>query len=172
MASLMENLISVLDKEYDVYLELLELSKKKTAIIVEGSLEALTQITEAEQNKSSEIANLEKSREDVMKDICIVLNIQGDGLRLTQLKDMLSSRPEEQAALADSIDKLKAMAVQMKRVNEQNQMLLENALDMVNFDLSLIQAMRQAPETANYNKGAYSSGSIMGSANGMFDAKQ
>ena len=64
------------------------------------------------------------------------------------------------------------MAVQMKRVNEQNQMLLENALDMVNFDLSLIQAMRQAPETANYNKGAYSSGSIMGSANGMFDAKQ
>jgi hypothetical protein len=43
---------------------------------------------------------------------------------------------------------------------------------MVNFDLSLIQAMRQAPETANYNKGAYSSGSIMGSANGMFDAKQ
>ena len=100
MASLMENLISVLDKEYDVYLQLLELSKRKTAIIVDGSLEALTDITEQEQNKSSEIANLEKAREEVMKDICIVLNIQGDGLRLTELKDMLSSRPEEQAALA------------------------------------------------------------------------
>ena len=78
MASLMENLISVLDKEYDVYLQLLELSKKKTAIIVDGSLEALTEITEQEQNKSSEIANLEKAREEVMKDICIVLNIQGN----------------------------------------------------------------------------------------------
>ncbi len=43
---------------------------------------------------------------------------------------------------------------------------------MVNFDLNLVQAMRTAPETANYNRGAYNTGSVMGNANGYFDAKQ
>ena len=43
---------------------------------------------------------------------------------------------------------------------------------MVNFNMNMIQAMRKAPETANYNKGAYNTGSYLGTETGTFDAKQ
>ena len=52
MASLMENLIDILNKESDSYDGLLETSRKKTAIIVKGDLEALSQLTEEEQTKT------------------------------------------------------------------------------------------------------------------------
>ena len=48
--------------------------------------------------------------------------------------------------------------------------LLKQALEMVEFDLTLLKSMRQAPETANYDKNAYNTGDILGSSG--FDAKQ
>ena len=60
----------------------------------------------------------------------------------------------------------------MVRVNEQNKELIRNALEMVEFDMNLIQSIRTAPETANYNKGAYSAGSTVGNAAGRFIARQ
>ena len=38
--------------------------------------------------------------------------------------------------------------------------------------LNLLTAMRTAPTTANYNKGAYNTGSVIGTGNHGFDAKQ
>ena len=43
---------------------------------------------------------------------------------------------------------------------------------MVEFDMSMLQAMKTAPETANYNKGAYNTGAHMGVGGGGFDARQ
>ena len=61
---------------------------------------------------------------------------------------------------------------QMVRVNEQNRELIESSLEMVQFDMNVLQAMKTAPETANYTKEAYSSGDVMGNNAGGFDAKQ
>ena len=44
----MENLIDILNEQYDAYSALVELSKKKTPIIVSGSLEELQKITDDE----------------------------------------------------------------------------------------------------------------------------
>ena len=43
---------------------------------------------------------------------------------------------------------------------------------MVEFELGLLQAMKQAPETANYSRGAYNTGDTMGDSRKGFDAKQ
>ena len=45
--------------------------------------------------------------------------------------------------------------------NEQNEILLNQALEMVEFDLTLLKSMRQAPETANYNKNACNTGDLL-----------
>ena len=37
---------------------------------------------------------------------------------------------------------------EMAAINEQNEILLNQALEMVEFDLTLLKSMRQAPETA------------------------
>ena len=172
MASLMENLMSILEEESKAYGELLELSMRKTPIIVEGDLEGLEKITDEEQMVVAKINRLDVKREEVTKDIANVLNKDVKKLKLADIIDLLSQRPIEQKRLAASHDKLKEVVGQMTRVNDQNRELIKSSLEMVEFDLNLIHSMRSAPQTANYNKGAYSSGAFMGRSSGGFDAKQ
>ena len=172
MASLMENLIDVLNKEIKEYEGLLELSTEKTSIIASNNLENLQKITEDEQELVSRIANLDKKREEVTKDIANVLNKDVDTLKLSNLVNMLEKRPEEQAALSKAIDDIKTVVESVRRVNDRNAELIRNAMEMVEFELNLLTAMKAAPETANYNKGAYSSGAELGVGRGGFDAKQ
>lgn len=171
MASLMENLIEVLNRECDEYEGLLSVSQRKTPIIVSGNLENLQKITDEEQALVTRIANLERRRTEVTADIATVLNRDVTELTLTNLIDMLSARPAEQGELIRAHDRLRQTVRGLKRVNEQNGVLLKDALEMVEFEISLLQAAKAAPETANYNKGAYNAGDTMGVSRG-FDAKQ
>ena len=120
MASLMENLISVLEEEGKVYEELLELSMKKTPIIVNGDLEGLQKITDEEQDVVAKINHLDAKREEVTKDIANVLNKDVKSLKLVDIIRLLSQRPVEQQQLATAHDKLKEVVGQMTRVNEHN----------------------------------------------------
>lgn len=172
MASLMENLISVLEEEGKAYEELLGLSMKKTPIIVGGDLEGLQRITDEEQIVVARINRLDAKREEVTRDIANVLNKDVKKLKLVDIIQMLSQRPVEQKQLAAAHDKLKEVVGQMTRINEQNRDLIQSSLEMVEFDLNLIQSMKSAPQTANYNKGAYSQGTFMGRGSSGFDAKQ
>lgn len=172
MASLMENLITVLGKECIEYEGLLELSMKKTPAIVSGDLEKLQKITDEEQDVVGRISRLEKAREEVTADIANVLNKDVKALKLPALIQMLEGRPQEQKLLAASHDRLRTAVRGLQKVNEQNRELIANALELVEFDMTLLQSMKTAPETANYNAGAYSAGSTMGSYGGGFDAKQ
>lgn len=171
MASLIENLISVLEQESVEYEALLGLSMKKTPIIVKGDLQALQQITDEEQAVVTKINHLENQRTEVMKDIANVTNKDVNNLKLVNLIQMLESRPAESQKLAAVHDKLKAVVGNMKRVNEQNGELIAHSLEMVAFDMNLLQAMKTAPETANYNRGAYTAGDVIGTDRGGFDAK-
>lgn len=172
MASLMETLIDVLDRECTEYEGLLALSQKKTPIIASGSLEDLQKITDDEQNVVIRINHLEKQRVEATKDIANVLNRDVDSLKLSNLIEMLAGRPIEQGKLKTAHDRLQEIVRNLQRVNEQNKELLTNALEMVEFEMNLLQAMKAAPETANYNRGAYTAGNTMGVPNSGFDAKQ
>lgn len=171
MASLMENLIDVLNRESNEYEGLLQISQRKTAIIVSSNLEELQKITDEEQNMVNRVNALDHKRIEVTKDIATVLNRDVTKLTLTNLIEMLAARPAEQQALAEVHDRLSKTVHELQRVNEQNGSLLKDALEMVEFEINLLQASRLAPETANYNRGAYSAGDTMGVTRG-FDAKQ
>lgn len=171
MASLMENLIDVLEKESSEYEVLLALSLKKTPIIVSGNLENLQKITDEEQEVVSRVNNLDKKRVEITADIANVLNKDVTTLKLANLIQMLEGRPAEQKALADSHDKLQAAVKELQRTNEQNKELLNNALEMVEFEMNMLQAMKAAPETANYTRNAYNAGDIIG-VNRGFDTRQ
>lgn len=172
MASLMENLIDTLENESSEYEVLLGLSQKKTPIIVKGDLEALQQITDEEQIVVSKIHHLEQTRIDVTKDIADVINKDVETLKLKNLIQMLEGRPQEQSRLQAAHDRLQDVVHRMQAVNVQNRDLINHALELVEFDMNLLQAMKAAPETANYNKGAYSAGSAIGTGKNGFDAKQ
>lgn len=172
MASLMENLIDILDGLSKEYEDLLGLSLKKTPVIISGNLEELSKITDEEQIVVSRINHLDHRRQDVIRDIANVVNRDVEDLKLSSIIQMLEPRPSEQQKLAVVYDRLKEAVRHEQRVNVQNRELIKNALELVEFDINMLQAMKAAPATANYNKGAYNAGSVIGVDRNAFDAKQ
>jgi len=172
VASLIDNLTEILNSEELEYRQLLELSNDKTQIIVKGDLDALTQLTEKEQGHVDRITALENKRTSVMTEIAKILNTDVAALKLSELISLLKKTPKEQKQLAEVHDRLKSTVHEMKILNERNEELLNAAIEMVEFNMNLLQSMRMAPETANYDKGAYGTGSTLGSVSGGFDAKQ
>ena len=172
MASLMEELIDCLEHEVKEFEQLLTISQKKTPIIVNNKIAELEKITDEEQIIVSRITGLETKRETVTKDIAEVINKDVEELQLTTLIELMSNQPAERKRLSDVHDKLSSTVKQLRQVNENNAELIKHALEMVNFDLSIVTSMRQAPETANYSRGAMNTGSMLGGSSGGFDAKQ
>lgn len=168
----METLIEVLEKENLEYKNLLELSMKKTPAIVSDDVKALAQITDEEQFIVSRINHLDNQRNEAVNDIANVLNKDVAKLKIADLIKMLSARPQEQAKLASVFDELRRNVHAVKRVNEQNRELIESALEMVQFNMQVIQSMNKAPETANYNRGACNTGDVIGTVHKAFDARQ
>nr|WP_297705607.1 flagellar protein FlgN [uncultured Butyrivibrio sp.] len=172
MASLMENLVQVLDRECTLYEQLLGLSSRKTAIIVSGDLKALAEITDEEQCVIGKIQRIEKERIIAMENIASVLNMDVNSLKLTDLITILEKRPQDQKNLAVQKDRLVGVLGNVKRVNGQNQELLISSLEMVRFEMNIIQSSRRAPQTANYSRALDTTGDCLGYTSGGFDAKQ
>ena len=172
MASLLENLVDILDKENTEYEALVELADRKTPTIVQGDIESLGKITEDEQDIVGRIQKMEKLRQEILADIANVVNRDVETLKLINLVQMLEKRPDQQQMLVEVQEKLKQTIDKLRSINDKNQMLLHDAMDMVGFNLSMLQALKAAPQTANYTKHAYCSGSALGMMHGRFDAKQ
>ena len=171
MASLIEELIDTLNKENDEYGKLLELSRRKATVIVSRDIPALEKITDDEQIVVSRIGKLDAQRAQVTRDIADVINKDVESLKLSVLIELLSKQPDEQKALSEVHDKLKTTVGNVRTINESNRQLIEQSLEMVEFDLNMARSMRQAPETNNYGRSAVSVGETLGSVRG-FDAKQ
>lgn len=166
----MEDFIDVLEKENEEYERLTELSTEKRQIIINGDVPALEEMTGREQEITSNLKNLENKREQVVKDMAIVLSKEPEELTITNMIAFLDKQPEEQQKLQDIRKRLKETLTKMADINTQNEILLTQAMEMVEFDLTLFKSMRQAPTTANYDKRANNTGDVLGSRG--FDAKQ
>ncbi len=170
MASLMEDLLDVLGKEEAEYQKLVEIAEQKRDAVIKGDIGQLGEVTIKEQDAASELLNLSHKRTQVLTDMAVVLGKDPNELTITKMIGYLEKQPTEQEKLTKQRDRLLEVGSQMRILNQQNESLLKQALEMVEFDLTLLKSMRQAPETANYDKNAYNTGDILGSSG--FDAKQ
>jgi flagellar biosynthesis/type III secretory pathway chaperone len=166
----MEELLDVLGEEEKQYQKLVELGTAKRDAIIKSDIASLDTITMQEQDASSVLLNLSHKRTQVLDDMATVLGKEPGEITITKMIGYLDKQPKEREALTRQRDRLLEVGTQMRTTNEQNEILLKQALEMVEFDLTLLRSMRQAPETANYDKNAYNTGTILGSSG--FDAKQ
>ena len=170
MASLAEELYSVMCEEKKGYDELYDLSQKKRKAIVKRNLQELQDINTQEETITSRLKNPENRRIKNLTDMSVVMGHDDEILTVTQVIDLLDNQPEEQKHLKDAKRELVNSATRMHQLNEQIQVLLNQALEMTEFDLNLFENMKKAPETANYDKHAYNTGDVLPS--GGFDLKQ
>lgn len=170
MASLMEELIMTLEKEDAIYKELIPIAEKKTRVIIKNDLEALREITKSEQDAVDRITALENKREEVVTNIGIVLNQKPEELNLKKIIRILKKQPKEQQRLSQLRDSLKANVNRLSQINVQNKVLIDESLEMIEFNMNLIQSTRMSPGN-NYDRGAQTTNTPLVS-NGRFDARQ
>lgn len=170
MASLIEDLITTLAEETEIYQELIPINEKKTRIIINNDLEALQEITDIEQSMIIRINALEHRRQEVIVNIGTVINRNPSTLDMKTMVRLLEKQPEEQKKLSQIHDNLKRTVERLVELNHQNQSLIEQSLDLIEFNMNFIQSTRMSPGN-NYNRNASEIGSELETPP-MFDAKQ
>ncbi len=170
MASLIEELIATLNEENEIYESLIPINEKKTKVIISNDLDALQEITVTEQEIVQRVSSLEAKRQEVIINIGTVINRNPGTLTLKSLIKLLEKQPREQEQLSIIHDKLQKTVHRLTEINRQNQSLIEQSLEMIEFNMNFIQSTRMSPGN-NYNKNA--SGIDMPiEQTRMFDAKQ
>lgn len=170
MASLVEELINVLEQENEIYIRLSEYAEQKRQILIDADIEALEKLTVLEQDASDELLSKSNKQVSILKDIANVLGKDSSDITVTKLIGYLETQPEYQKKIIVARDNLLKIATELKQKNNLNEILLNQAMEMTEFDITLFKSMRQAPETANYDRNAYNTGSLLGGSG--FDAKQ
>lgn len=138
MASLVEELISVLEEECEIYDKLLPIAEEKTNVIIRNDLETLRKITIQEHDTVDKVSALERKRERVIFDIATVLNQDKNTLNLAKIVELLEKQPKEQKILAELHNRLKGTVSRLVDVNFQNKSLIEQSLEMIEFNMNLI----------------------------------
>lgn len=171
MASLIDELIDVLEKEYEVYQKLIPIADEKTQIIVKNDLKSLQDITAKEQTAIDDVTALEHKRETVMANIKTVLNRRSKDFNLTDLIRLMDKQPKEQKALSIIHDNLKSTIQRLVKINNRNKSLIQQSLEMIEFNMNFIQSTRMSPGNNTYTRNA-SQYDMQTPGTGMFDAKQ
>ncbi len=159
-----EQLMMALNKEYEVYEEVLEIAKNKRKIIVEGRIKELDGITGREQSMILTIAKLENIREVIIRNIVEELNIDSieNISELTQYLDDKSKRE-----IIDIRDKFADILKTVKNENDLNSKLIEQSLEYIEFNKNLLTTLEHSGST--YGSKADEKDSKV--KNNLFDAR-
>ena len=148
MASLVEELVTVLEEEEKIYQTLISYGEKKTDILIRADVPELEKLTCLEQLASDDLVTHSNQQVQLLKDIANVLGRTEEKMTVTRLITLLESQPDVQKKLTEARDRLLAAADRMNHLNDQNVALIKQAIELNEFDLTLFKSLRQAPETA------------------------
>ncbi len=166
MAGLVSELVLLLQEQTELYENLLALSEEKKDAIIKNNIDELQKVTSVENIIISKNQKLEKKRSIAVSDIALVLGKTENELTLSVLLQIIENQPEYESLKLIS-DKMLSIIERLKEINENNKMLLLNALDYVDFSLNLFRStvLKEAP-TYSQEGGSYADKNV------FFDAKQ
>lgn len=134
-----QTIITVLEKLITLHKRFNEVASKKTKIIQDGNMDALTALLMDEQKHVTAITQIEREREKA-----VLAFTSGRLVKMDEIIEL--AEPAE----ADVLSRLKAELVdelmKLKAQNELNQQLLITSLQFVNLSLDLLR-----PQDRNYN---------------------
>lgn len=135
---LINKLKDILSKESSLYEEILELSIKKTTIIVEGKVSDLENITKMEQMLIPQIGRLENEREEIVNRLSQIMDIPSDDINISELTLRLDDAQSK--ALKESQINIHSIIEKLKASNDINSKLIRNSLDYIDFSINLFSS--------------------------------
>lgn len=171
MASLIEELVSTLDREEKLYADLIPVQEEKKRAIIANDLKAIGRLAEEEQTLVDSIGNLETKRIRITDDIATVLGKPIGTMKLEHIVQSLKNQPGERKTLQELHDRLKRTIGRLQELNVQNKDLLNQATEMLEFNMNVIRSTRMSSGSSNYSSNA-AQVDLPEVGGGTFDAKQ
>jgi hypothetical protein len=120
------DLLGIVREEISLYRELMEHARQKTALLVQGRLEAILESNRIEEMFSARLRELETKMEQLCIDLSQAFRIPHEEFTLMKLADSLdqslSLEIKSQSTLFGNIVK------QLKTINQRNRKLIEKSL--------------------------------------------
>lgn len=138
-----QTLLTILNKELDLYKEIVELVKKQTDIIKKGDIDGLNELLKTQQKYVTSITVLEEERQ---KELARIFPGKRELPTITNCIEMAVD--QEKVQLTRVYDDLMSVLQKIQEINELNQQLLEQSLEFVNFSMNLLR-----PQKDNLNYG-------------------
>lgn len=136
MASLIEELITTLKEQTDIYEKILEIASKKKVAIIENNIKTLQEIIAKENTLVGKNLRLDKKRVELFEDMQIVLNKKD--LTLSSIAETFKGQKEEKE-LTEIKEKISNILPKIKIINDQNQELIQMSMDYIDYSINLIR---------------------------------
>jgi len=140
-------LIQYLLLEKDIYLEIYQLSLRKTDVITKGDTAALTEITADEKELLSRLDETAARRLQAASEISKELNLDSGTITITKIANSIKNNYLKKK-LNSIVNDFDLIFQRQKKVNETNQTLLQKNLNYIN---SLINAIAAGNDNITYN---------------------
>lgn len=131
-----EDLIQLLKAEYRHYLQLKELADQKKEAIVDNNVDSLSDLIKKEENIIGELQDMEEDRTALIVDMAGQNEIDTEDFHFSNI---IETSPEDlQEDLIDIREKLLVVIDDLHEQNQQNRMLLEEAMKLNKFSLNVM----------------------------------
>ncbi|MCC5910839.1 MAG: flagellar protein FlgN [Clostridiaceae bacterium] len=145
-----QQLAEVLQKEIEMYRDVLQMANSKTYIIGKKNIKELEQITAKEQHYIRKMGTFEQIRRSIFVNIAEELKIKEP----ESVSELLLHLEE---AIAEEIDALRNQLLDIIKdlgeVNKLNEKLLQQNLEFIELSIDLMTASPQSDNNYNHNHG-------------------
>lgn len=141
MSKSTEQLILVLDKEFESYERYRILANEKTQIIIDGDTSKLDKITIKEEQLIEELKKFDMVRNLIIGNFLKENNMD----RVEDLGDIIHLVEDKyKEKLFHLRNKLKENLLEIQRINKLNEDLINNSLDYLDFNMNLFTSLRSS----------------------------
>jgi translation initiation factor 1 (eIF-1/SUI1) len=126
MEEQISDLLGILKEESNLYRDIIEHAREKTALLAQGRIEAIQESNKVEETFNIKIRFLEDAMKRLCSEICTIVGIDRKEFTLSKLAENL----EQPAAMELKIqtDLLRNIVMQLKGVSSRNLQLIEKSV--------------------------------------------
>lgn len=135
MSTFVSQFLLALSKECEIYEDLLVIAKDKRQIIIDGRTKDLDAMTKKEQALVLSLGKLEEIRAKIINEILKEKNL----VSVNSMNELIGYFTDKERMEAATLrTKLKEIVEGIKNENDTNEQLLQQSLDIINFNLNLL----------------------------------
>ena len=164
MSEFVDQLVMALEKEEEIYNEILELFANKKSAIIDGDIKKLEKIVTEEKALAISLVKLDNIRIRIVNEILRENNIESVD-NITELSEYIDENSKKQ--ILDLKSKLNVVINKVRSENEINNDLVKQQLDYINLNVDLMTNI----DLGSNNYGKTATDDVKRGRKNLFDAR-